>query len=225
MDEYASTRIDSTMTSRQSRVEIVWKSDMGPEGPVNSRPSDGVLVPEPQRAEPERRRTSTGAISVYRLYDAADSLLYVGITNRGFHRLHEHSKGKAWWSEVVRAEFEHHETRAEALAHEAKAIQDETPRHNVYLPSGPPGEPQNIHRGPHPVNRTLAVGLVRARGDESKSRGQLFHPRENLVLIDRQARRHFKMSGTALIAALKSGEISKTDERLWYVANLLDRVY
>ncbi len=69
--------------------------------------------------------------TLYRLFDADDRLLYVGISLRLPRRIKEHSKDKPWWMDVTRSTFEHFPTRAEAQAAEAHAIIVENPAHNV----------------------------------------------------------------------------------------------
>jgi DNA-binding XRE family transcriptional regulator len=68
--------------------------------------------------------------TVYRLYDAADTLLYVGCTKELGARLAAHAYDKVWWPEVVRVEeacFEDPVTAADAEEHCARAY---APRHN-----------------------------------------------------------------------------------------------
>ena len=78
------------------------------------------------------------ATSLYRFYDAAGVLLYVGITRRGWHRFDEHSASKDWWSQVVTTRVEHFPTRDQARKAELVAIASESPQHNIAdVPSGP----------------------------------------------------------------------------------------
>lgn len=69
--------------------------------------------------------------SLYRFYDATGVLLYIGITNSIPRRLGEHDERKPWFAESVRATFEHHPSRAAALAAEKKAIKAERPKYNI----------------------------------------------------------------------------------------------
>jgi predicted GIY-YIG superfamily endonuclease len=69
--------------------------------------------------------------ALYRLYDAADSLLYVGITSNPRARFTQHAIYKPWWSEVANTAVSWLMcTRQEALAVEAAAIRNERPIHN-----------------------------------------------------------------------------------------------
>lgn len=68
---------------------------------------------------------------LYRLYDAAHELLYVGITWNPFVRWTEHSKKKPWWHEVVHAEI--WRCRDEDARHwETRCIKEQAPKHNVH---------------------------------------------------------------------------------------------
>lgn len=66
---------------------------------------------------------------VYRLYDANDGLLYVGITTDTAVRWQAHSTSK-WWPEVARKDVTWYAKRADAEAAEIAAIKAEQPAHN-----------------------------------------------------------------------------------------------
>ena len=69
---------------------------------------------------------------VYRLYDADQSLLYVGLTGRGWpQRMREHLRDKPWFSSVTAVNLTKYPTLAQAADAEAKAIRSENPRHNI----------------------------------------------------------------------------------------------
>ena len=69
--------------------------------------------------------------TLYRMFDAAGDLLYVGITSRGGRRFDEHAKVQPWWVEVASVTVEHFATRTEALAAELAAIRVEDPTYNA----------------------------------------------------------------------------------------------
>ncbi len=74
--------------------------------------------------------------TIYRIYSAGNTLLYVGITGRQtLNRLQEHSE-RPWWVEARRITLIHYPTRREALEAEAFAIQTERPRYNVLHNNG-----------------------------------------------------------------------------------------
>lgn len=68
---------------------------------------------------------------LYRFYNAAGDLLYVGITNNPTNRFTDHMVSKSWWSEVAQTRLEFHANRAEVEAAELRAIQTESPRYNI----------------------------------------------------------------------------------------------
>jgi hypothetical protein len=137
--------------------------------------------------------------TVYRFFGTRRRLLYVGITNRGHRRIHEHSRVKDWWRDVRSATFEHFPTREEALWAEAEAIRSENPAHNIRW-----GQPR-----PGRLRRSEAGGLT------------VLSPDETMGLLDRQARRYYEVSGLELLHAWHAGEVSTDDERFGYVVNLL----
>lgn len=71
---------------------------------------------------------------VYRLYDADDRLLYVGVSNLAERRLRCHSfkppTGSKWWPAVAYCTLEFFPIYHQALEAERAAIRDERPVHN-----------------------------------------------------------------------------------------------
>jgi prevent-host-death family protein len=67
---------------------------------------------------------------VYRLYDADEALLYVGVAADPLTRFRQHRRDKPWWPRVALREVEWHDSREQALKVEAEAIVRELPRHN-----------------------------------------------------------------------------------------------
>jgi prevent-host-death family protein len=73
--------------------------------------------------------------ALYRLYDEAGTLLYIGISHQPEVRFEQHSKLKEWWPQVVRREVEWFDDRPSAATAEAAAIRSEDPEHNgTYSP-------------------------------------------------------------------------------------------
>lgn len=68
---------------------------------------------------------------LYRLFDADDALLYIGISRSALGRLGEHLGEKTWAGEVVRTTIHPFGSRDEAAAAERAAIQSERPRYNI----------------------------------------------------------------------------------------------
>ncbi len=67
---------------------------------------------------------------LYRFWDAADSLLYVGLTCDPGSRWSAHIGDKPWWTEVAKITLEHHPDLAAVQAAEHEAIRSENPRFN-----------------------------------------------------------------------------------------------
>jgi hypothetical protein len=67
--------------------------------------------------------------ALYRLYDAADQLLYVGIGIAPEYRVRAHRR-KPWGHLIVRAEIEWYPTDRAAAVAEKQAIRGEHPIHN-----------------------------------------------------------------------------------------------
>jgi predicted GIY-YIG superfamily endonuclease len=69
--------------------------------------------------------------ALYRLYDAAGHLLYIGITTDQKTRFASHATYKSWWKQVARDDVTWLQgTWQEALATEAAAIRVEKPKFN-----------------------------------------------------------------------------------------------
>lgn len=76
--------------------------------------------------------------ALYRLYDASDQLLYVGIATDPKARWYRHASDKDWWGDVATREVEWFASREEASNAEITAIHKEKPTHNRthnYTPS------------------------------------------------------------------------------------------
>lgn len=84
---------------------------------------------------PHHSETDARTHYVYRLYDAADRLLYVGMTCDPGQRLREHKRSQPWWGEVHRHTLQETATRADAFFVEAGAILTEKPAYNRDIPS------------------------------------------------------------------------------------------
>lgn len=71
--------------------------------------------------------------TLYRFYNRAGDLLYVGITNNPARRFAKHSDEKSWWRHVARIALEQHPSREALRAAERMAIETERPIHNVRM--------------------------------------------------------------------------------------------
>lgn len=80
--------------------------------------------------------------ALYRFFDEADRLLYVGVAFAPRERWKVHARQKRWWSEVRTREIEWYPCRAEAERAEEAAIAKEKPKYNVLgnVPVRPPAQ-------------------------------------------------------------------------------------
>lgn len=68
---------------------------------------------------------------LYRFYDEADQLLYVGVTNDPARRFSQHESDKPWWIKVASIKLQRgFANRMELEAAEIAAIEAERPRYN-----------------------------------------------------------------------------------------------
>jgi predicted GIY-YIG superfamily endonuclease len=89
------------------------------------------------------------ATAVYRLFDAADRLLYIGVSLNPYLRLSHHQSQQEWGSEVVRTELAEFESREAVLEAEATAIRTEAPVYNVI----------GVPRAPRPPTTKYTIDL------------------------------------------------------------------
>ena len=75
---------------------------------------------------------------LYRMYDAAGALLYIGITLNIANRLSAHQGEKPWWSDVANIKLEHFADRMAVLTAERTAIMEEAPAYNIHWRRGAP---------------------------------------------------------------------------------------
>jgi hypothetical protein len=72
-----------------------------------------------------------GPTQLYRHYDDAGVLLYVGISLSTILRLSQHKTDSAWFGRISTIKIEHFATRRDAIAAEVRAVRDERPLHNI----------------------------------------------------------------------------------------------
>ena len=82
------------------------------------------------RGRREKRWAKRGT-QLYRHFDAAGVLLYVGISLSTVHRLSQHRDDSHWFDQIKRVEIEHFPTRKQAEIAEQVAILTEAPLHNI----------------------------------------------------------------------------------------------
>lgn len=102
--------------------------------------------------------------ALYRLYDDAGVLLYVGITWNLPQRMDGHSGDKGWWPQVARRTMIWYSSELDARIAEAIAIDTEKPLHNTIRPAvGPLVPPHGQRSGWHrttPKSVRLPYGLL-----------------------------------------------------------------
>lgn len=69
--------------------------------------------------------------ALYRLFDAAWNLLYIGISENLARRLQDHKEKQLWWPQVAHGTVALYACREDAEEAEDAAIIAEQPRHNV----------------------------------------------------------------------------------------------
>lgn len=80
---------------------------------------------------PMIHRAKGDEVAVYRLFNDAGQLLYVGISKDPMNRWQEH-RGNYWWHDVASYEVRWFPTRAEARAEEKLAMASEAALHNIH---------------------------------------------------------------------------------------------
>jgi hypothetical protein len=88
-------------------------------------------TPVATNPKPARKPVPSGATSLYRHFDGAGRLLYVGVSLDAVARLGRHVRFAAWTAEIARVDVERFPTREAALAAERAAIKAERPLHNI----------------------------------------------------------------------------------------------
>lgn len=124
--------------------------------------SDGVA----EEFDEECADVRTG---LYRLYDADDNLLYIGISDDPHGRMRGHAGDKSWWGEVARKTLVWYPHRTQAETAETIAIGLEQPRHNKakrYMRL--PEQPFPVTEARPAAPRRLAVAKPRAEAGDGE---------------------------------------------------------
>lgn len=143
------------------------------------------VIPEASAVTPDPRAQRT-LTALYRLYNSAETLLYIGVTDNPDRRFKQHRDSKPWWPQVTRKTIEWHPSRGRALTAEAAAITAETPAYNIdhnpvaasydWPPAGMPADRVDaIEREASTLPADLAEGIRRAAFD-GFTRAQLAAP-------------------------------------------------
>lgn len=93
---------------------------------MTQQPTQGAMV------HPGVQLPGTDETAVYRLFDDAGRLLYVGVGRNPMNRWSAHADQHEWWPTVATFTVNWHATRAEAAAEERHALRNESPVHNLH---------------------------------------------------------------------------------------------
>lgn len=119
--------------------------------------------------------------TLYRFYDAADVLLYVGITHDPRQRFYDH-RARPWWAATSNIRLERYPTRSEAIQAEDVAIRSEDPIFNR-AGSLRPG-PQTKGRAVVLLRSDLHAQLKRMAAEEGRTMTSIFEE----IIRDRLAK-------------------------------------
>lgn len=113
-----------------------WLDDAGSPLGTPRKPTYPIIESwPPERPEtlrvPGPPRPLPPPVSLYRFFDGAGALLYIGITNKNSKRWDGHVREKQWWGRVRTATIEHYADRPATMAAEQAAIKTEKPEFNV----------------------------------------------------------------------------------------------
>lgn len=131
------TRLDLYDTPRNQDADVLGAPDcgrvesgdlLGDEGGPSSAPC--TSVPRSPEREPEDVRYPRGHY-LYRHWDQAGRLLYVGVTDRPRHRARRHAKNSPWMVFQAEMTVESYPSRIVAEEAETRAIADDQPLFNV----------------------------------------------------------------------------------------------
>jgi hypothetical protein len=148
--------------------------------------------------------------TVYRYYDTAGRLLYVGVTGQGHWRTHEHRRAAPWWPLVVRAEFEHFTNGVIAFEHETALITRLAPLYNRADNPSRTTPPPRIGRPRRPdPNRPRLAG---PGGPKRR------HIEAYLAILSSD--QLGQLTAREITAALQGGGLDVTER---YVAQILDQ--
>jgi prevent-host-death family protein len=128
--------------------------------------------------------------ALYRLYDEAGVLLYIGISHQPDVRFEQHSKVKEWWPQVARREVQWFDDRPSAAVAEADAIRSEDPEYNgTYSPRRKRSTVRDAvaEDGVREVSLSLArqkiAGLIRSVEEGGEPVVLLNHGRRDAVIV------------------------------------------
>lgn len=106
----------------------------------------------------------TERTALYRLFNAAGTLLYIGISVNPDVRWRVHAREKSWWAEVSERTVEWFETRKAAEAAEVAAVAAELPGYNVeHSLTRRRGDAKDEYRSPYDKPRQIRIATQKWR--------------------------------------------------------------
>lgn len=125
--------------------------------------------------------------ALYRLYDANDTLIYVGIAFNPSSRYTSHKKTKTWWPEVKRREVTWYDSRTEAAAAEIEAIRSELPLYNRNgfepVEAAPALAADGIQEVPATIARPLMSRLIQQAREDGVVSALTAHGRRKVYIV------------------------------------------
>jgi predicted GIY-YIG superfamily endonuclease len=119
---------------------------------------------------------------LYRHYNSAGELLYVGISLSSLTRLARHKSRSGWFQEIACVDLEVFDTKEEALEAEKKAIRNERPKFNIRH-SPPP--PPNSLSPPMPYAQPRRERRGTSLSDPKWAKHAIFMPKEAGEILGR----------------------------------------
>lgn len=116
-------------------------------------------------------------VALYRLYDRAGTLLYVGVTSDPRTRWAQHKADKRWWRSAYRYRLEWHTSREDALLEEGRVITEERPAHNAQGAGGVKPLPRPVSLEPLPPDTLLSIREIMSRHGVSRQGLHVFRQR------------------------------------------------
>jgi hypothetical protein len=122
------TSVSRNGKSRQEAIDRLRAAVAARPGfDAQAQEAQGVHVTGTQ----DRSHIKTEQHVVYRMFDTAGCLLYVGISLTVLQRMGQHKAGKIWWGDIARIDLTHYSDHETARAAERIAIRDEGPLYNI----------------------------------------------------------------------------------------------
>lgn len=138
------------------------------------------------------------ATDLYRHFDAAGNLLYVGISLNTVARLSQHKRNARWYEQIVRIDIERFRSRTEALAAEDRAIEVEKPLHNIAKNRS--------------ARSALITEIESAKAENAKTLSQLS---SKLSVMEE----HYNANESSIISARQAIDAASKRSRFWRLLN------